>query len=163
VLAALSKATRLVEIVTGWVVAVIVLFLVAVVVGQLVDRHAIDLPIHAPDQFARVGIIWLTFLGFALAVHDGSSIRVDLIDHWLPERARQIMAIVSDVVMLAMSAWIAFKGWAVVEVGAGQYLLGTPFTAALPNTGLFIGAILTVVFIAARLCGRLLPADTGPR
>lgn len=162
-LAVLARTTRLVERVTGWVVAALVLFLVAIVVGQLVDRHAIDVPIHAPDQFARVGIIWLTFLGFALAINDGSAIRVDLIDHWIPERPRRIMAVISDVLLLAMSAFIAVKGWTVVEVGAGQYLLGTPFTAALPNTGLFVGAVLIVVFLAARLCRRLLPVESEPR
>jgi len=38
-----------------------------------------------------------------------------------------------DRLMLALCLLLIVKGMRVVEVGAGQQLLGTPFTAALPN------------------------------
>jgi len=152
--AAVDLTVRLVETILGWIVAAVVVVLLAIVAAQLVDRHFIDLPIHAPDQFVRVGVIWVTFVGFALAVNDGTAIRVDLIDHWLPAPVRAVQAVVFDLILLAMSLVLVVKGWTVVEVGASQYLLGTPFTAALPNTGLFVGMAATALFLAARLLRR---------
>ena len=157
----LRRAVAVVERVLGWAVIVLVAALLVLIVGQLVDRHVVPLPIDAPDQYVRVGIIWLTFLGFALAVSERSAIRVDLIDHWLSPRARDRLALACDAMMLAMAAIVTIKGWRVVEVGASQFLLGTPYTAALPNFGLFLGSLLIVVFLAARLLARLDPASRG--
>ena len=159
----LRGAVALVERLLGWAVALLVVGLVALVTGQIVDRHALPLPIDQPDQYVRVGIVWLTFIGFALAVADRSAIRVDLIDHWLSERARLRLALACDAMMLAMATIVAIKGWRVVEVGASQFLLGTPYTAALPNSGLFAGALLMIVFLSARLIARLAPAPGAER
>jgi TRAP-type C4-dicarboxylate transport system permease small subunit len=156
--ALLRDAVALAERVLGWAVIAIVVGLLAVVVGQLVDRHVVPLPIDAPDQYVRVGIIWLTFLGFALAVSERSAIRVDLIDHWLSPRAQDRLALACDAMMLAMAAIVTIKGWRVVEVGGSQILLGTPYSAALPNSGLFVGSLLIVAFLAARMLARLDPA-----
>jgi len=158
------RAVALVERLLGLAVALLVVALVALVTGQIVDRHVLPLPMDAPDQYVRVGLVWLTFIGFALAVADRSAIRVDLIDHWLSPRAQARLGTACDAMMLAMATIIAIKGWRVVEVGAGQYLLGTPFTAALPNAGLFVGVVLMMVFLAARLIARLAPdAEEGGR
>lgn len=153
------RALAVTEHLFGLVVAGLVLMLLLLVTGQLVDRHVVDVPIDAPDQYVRIAIIWLTFLGFALAIAEGTAIRVDLIDHWIGPGMKNLLAWLSDLAMLAMAVVIAVKGWRVVEVGASQYLLGTPHTAALPNAGLFVGAVLMCLFLAARLISRLSPAD----
>ena len=79
---------RLLDRLLAWCVAAIVVFLVVIVTSQLVDRHFIDIPIQAPDQYARIGLVWLTFLGFALAIRGNVAVRVDVIDHFLPPGAR---------------------------------------------------------------------------
>jgi len=154
-LSLLRRAVALVERLIALAVVLLVAALVALVTGQIVDRHLLPLPIEQPDQYVRVGIVWLTFLGFALAVSERSAIRVDLIDHWLSARARDRLGLACDGMMLAMALVVAVKGWRVVEVGASQLLLGTPYTAALPNSGLFVGTLLIVLFLGARLALRL--------
>ena len=78
-----------VERVLAWIIAALMLCLVVVVASQLVDRHVITLPMAAPDQYARVMLVWITFIGFALAVKNGLNIRVDLIDQRLPVVVRR--------------------------------------------------------------------------
>ena len=138
----------------AWFVAAIVVGLVVIVTGQLVDRHFVSLPIHAPDQFARIGLVWLTFLGFALAIRGNVAVRVDVIDHWLPASARRWIGIASDLALLLMLCVVTISGWAVVEVGAGQIILGTPFTAALPNAALVVGTTLMILYVVVRLLAR---------
>ena len=147
----MRRALRWLDRALAWFVAALVVALVAIVASQLVDRHFIDIPIQAPDQYARIGLVWLTFLGFALAVRGNVAVRVDIIDHWLPPPVRRWVGIASDLMLLLMLCVIAVKGWAVVEVGAGQLILGTPFTAALPNAALVVGAALMILYVALRL------------
>jgi TRAP-type C4-dicarboxylate transport system permease small subunit len=142
---------RLVERALGLVIGVLVLLLLGIVLLQLVDRHFFNVGIAAPDQLVRIGVVWLCFLGFAAALQAGVNIRIEFLEHWLGARARVVLAVVFDLAMLALCVLLAVKGMRVIEVGAGQQLLGTPFTAALPNTGFVAGVGLTGLFVLARL------------
>jgi len=136
-----------------WVVAALLIGLLAIVGLQVVDRHFIDVPIAAPDAYARILVIWLTFLGFALAVRDGLAIRVDLIDHWLSPRLRLWFTVGFDLLILAVLTVLIQKGWLLVVLGQDQSILGTDLTTAVPNAGLWVGAILIFLFVTARLIG----------
>ena len=138
----------------AWFVAALVVGLVAIVSAQLIDRHFVDIPIHAPDQYARIGLVWLTFLGFALAIRGNVAVRVDIVDHFLPLSVRRWVGIASDLILLALLVMLIVKGWAVYEVGAGQLILGTPFTAGLPNAALVVGVALMILFVALRVVER---------
>lgn len=163
----LATAARLVERALGWAVAALVAVVLAIVALQLVDRHFFDTGLQAPDQLVRIGLVWLTFLGFALAVQTGANIRIDFLDHWLGPGLQRSLAVLFDAMMLALCGLLAVKGWRVVEVGAGQQLLGTPFNAALPNTGFLVGVILMGLFLAVRLArsvfGRVTPPPADRR
>jgi TRAP-type transport system small permease protein len=150
-----TKGARVLERVLGLAIGMLVVVLLGVVMLQLVDRHFFDVGIHAPDQLVRIGLVWLCFLGFASAVQAGANIRIEFLEHWLGARARVVLAVVFDAATLALCVLLGVKGMLLVEVGAGQQLLGTPFTAALPNTGFVVGIALTGVFVLARLMRHL--------
>lgn len=138
----------------AWFVAALVVGLVTIVTSQLVDRHFFDVPIQAPDQYARIGLVWLTFLGFALAIRGNVAVRVDIIDHMLPPAARRWIGMASDLILLPVLCMLVVKGWTVFEVGSGQIILGTPFTAGLPNAALVAGAVLMILYVGLRLVTR---------
>ncbi len=157
----LDKALRLVERVLEWLVAVLVAALLLIVTSTFIDRHFITLPMAAPDAYARVILVWLTFIGFALAVKGGINIRVDLIDARLPEKVRRRLDYVFDLMMLGLTVMLGVNGWRLVVIGRDQERLGTGMSEAWPSAALFVSCILLVLFlvlrIALRFSGRELP------
>lgn len=157
----LDKALRLVERALEWLIAALVAALLIIVASTFIDRHFVTLPMAAPDAYARVILVWLTFIGFALAVKGGLNIRVDLIDAHLPATARLVLDYVFDVVMLALTAMLGVNGWRLVVIGKDQERLGTMMSEAWPSAALFVSCILLVLFlvlrIALRFSGRELP------
>jgi len=149
---ALHWLDRLVE----WTVVALMVSLVVIVSLQFVDRHFVDTGIAAPDQYARVGLVWLTFIGFAIAVRASVNIRVDLIDARLPPKARLILEIAFDVMMFVLLAVMVPGCWRLIEIGKDQDLLGTVFTAAVPAAGVLIASILMLIYLGVRLAARLL-------
>jgi TRAP-type C4-dicarboxylate transport system permease small subunit len=149
---ALHWLDRLVE----WTVVALMVSLVVIVSLQFVDRHFIDTGIAAPDQYARVGLVWLTFIGFAIAVRAAVNIRVDLIDARLPPKARSILEIAFDAMMFVLLAVMVPGCWRLIEIGKDQELLGTVFTAAVPAAGVLIASILMLIYLGVRLAARLL-------
>ena len=156
-----EKTLRLVERVLEWLVAALVAALLGIVASTFIDRHFVTLPMAAPDAYARVILVWLTFIGFALAVKGGLNIRVDLIDTRLPAKARRILDYVFDAVMLGLTVMLAVNGWRLVVIGQDQERLGTHMSEAWPSAAFFLSCIILALFLvlrmALRFCGRELP------
>ena len=139
-----------------WTVALLVGGLLVVVVSQVIDRHFIDLWRDSPEEYVKIGLIWLTFVGFALAMRQGTEIRVDLADHFLPAKARAILYGSFDVLLLVLIAIVIWKSWQVLVVSRDQVILGTDYSVALPVYGMFFGLILMFFAVAVRLIRRFL-------
>ena len=157
----LDKALRLVERALEWLIAALVAALLIIVASTFIDRHFVTLPMAAPDAYARVILVWLTFIGFALAVKGGLNIRVDLIDAHLSAKARLVLDYVFDVVMFVLTVMLGVNGWRLVVIGQDQERLGTMMSEAWPSAALFVSCIILVLFlvlrIALRFSGRELP------
>lgn len=150
----LDRSLHLVERLLEALIAALVLGLLLIVASQLVDRHFVTLPMAAPDAYARVMLVWLTFVGFALAVKGGVNVRVDLIDAHLPPTIRRALEYVFDVLMLALTAIIGWHGSRLIEIGADQERLGTFVTEAWPAAALFGSCVVLVLFLVLRIAQR---------
>jgi TRAP-type C4-dicarboxylate transport system permease small subunit len=147
----LSRLARGIERLLAVIVGLAVASLVVIVASQLVDRHVVTLPIPAPDQYARVLLVWLTFAGFALAVRHRTNIRVDLIDARLPAPMRKALDVLFDLLMTALALLIAWSGWQLVPLGSEQERMGTVLSEAWPPIALFGASLVTALFLVLRL------------
>jgi TRAP-type C4-dicarboxylate transport system permease small subunit len=152
----LKRALRLLDILLEWVIVALMVSLVVIVALQFVDRHFIDTGIAAPDQYARIALVWLTFIGFAIAVRAAVNIRVDLIDAHLPAKVRFVLAMAFDALLLVLLVVLVPGSWRLIEIGKDQELLGTVFTAAVPAAGVLISCVLMLLFVGLRLALRLM-------
>lgn len=138
-----------------WFIALLMVFLLGIVAAMLVDRHFVTLPMAAPDQYARIALVWICFIGFALAIRAGVTIRVDMIDSRLPELWRLRLALLFDVILLALVIVLGVKSWPVVQIGLDQLLLGTEIPAAATSASLLVGCVLMTIFLSARIAQRI--------
>ncbi|RAH96734.1 hypothetical protein DLJ53_31210 [Acuticoccus sediminis] len=150
--------------------AMIVMVIVAVfTLGSASDRYIYDTAFNAYDQIAQLALVWLTFLGIVLAFRARTNIRVDLVDGMLPVRLLAARDIVSDVAAIAIFGVIQWKVWRLVEVGAGQVIMGTPFSSDATFLALAVSSAAAIVILGIRLVLRLarwgapeVDAGTGP-
>ncbi len=152
----LNRVLRVLDLLLEWVVVVLMISLVAIVALQFVDRHFIDTGIAAPDQYARVALVWLTFIGFAVAVRAAVNIRVDLIDAHLPAKVRFVLEMAFDALLVVLLVVLVPGSWRLIVIGKDQELLGTVFSAAVPAAGVLISFVLMLLFVGTRLIVRLM-------
>jgi TRAP-type C4-dicarboxylate transport system permease small subunit len=146
---------KFVERIVSWVLAAMVVVIFLMIASLLVDRYIVRVPIMAPDEISKIAIVWMTFLGFGLALNDRTNIRVDLVDQMLAPKYLNWLEIAFDGAILVMTTVIVSKCWILVEIGKGQAILGTPFNAALTNLSLLVGGALMLLFTFARLLRRI--------
>ncbi len=150
----MSSLMRLLFAVWGGVVALVVLALLLLVSSQTLDRY-ITVWHDSPEEYVKIGLTWLCFLGFALALKDGTEIRVDLADRFLPATARRWIYGVFDVALLALIGVVVVKSWTVFLISGDQLITGTDLTAAWPAGAMFIAFVLMFFVIAWRLVRRI--------
>jgi len=136
-------------------IAVLVGGLLLLVASQVVDRYVIDLWTDSPEEWIKIGLVWLTFVGFALAMRHGTDIRVDLADHFLPRKLLLVVNSVFDTLLLVLIGILCFKTGQLWDVSRDQAIIGTSVSVAVPTAGLLIGLVLMLLVVAARLVLRV--------
>lgn len=101
------------------------------------------------DEVASILLAWLTYYGAALAALDRRHIGVPTLVDALPVRLRVPVLLLSEGIVLAFFAVIAWAGVRVLQVLAGDTMISLPWVpTAFTQSVVPIGAVL---FIAARL------------
>jgi TRAP-type C4-dicarboxylate transport system permease small subunit len=152
--AATGLPARLVGIVAAIVRIAVVVALAAILVftvGQVLDRHFFKSDVIAFDQFSRLGLVWLTFLGVAIGFRERANIRIDLLDHFLPPALVRPKGLMLDLVVLGAAILMIVVGWRLLEVGSFQVMMDTPFTYEVMYGALLLGLILLCLFLVLRL------------
>jgi TRAP-type C4-dicarboxylate transport system permease small subunit len=143
-LAVLRAATRV--LLVAFMLVVLVL-----TASQAIDRYALHTSFDAYEQLASVGVVWVTYFGYALGYHERANLRIELLDTLLGPVAVAIKRLVFDACILALAAAINLNGWRVLEVVSNQDVIGTPFTNAIVYWSLQSGTILISVFAIGHL------------
>jgi C4-dicarboxylate transporter DctM subunit len=134
---------------------------VAVALLQVFFRYVLNASLSWPEEMARWGFVWLTFLGMAVTVRRQSFIAIELILRWIPTRRRPHHEVFVRVTMAATS-------WALIVhgldfVGRSTYVspaLEWPFRymyLAVP-----VGAALNLLYLARQRVGAMRWLGAGP-
>jgi TRAP-type transport system small permease protein len=141
-------------------VGLLIFCLFALVASQVIDRHVVQLwRADSAEEYIKVGIVWLTFIGLAAAMADGETVRVEALRNALPPTFRRALDMLFDLAVLAVLLTTLWYGWRVFEVAQYQTILGTDFTLAVPIAGLLLGFAACVLVVAARVARLVRPTS----
>lgn len=142
---------RLVDI----AIALTIVALFGIVASQVVDRNLLPLWRHSPEEYVKIGLVWLCFLGFARVYAVGEAIRITFVHDALPKRVQSIMDIAFDLLAITVLVVIVWKGMVFLQVAQLQMILGTDLTLAVPGTGLVLGCALMLAAALIRVTARV--------
>ena len=120
---------------------------IVVVAAGVVWRYVLRSPLVWTVELSRILFVWMTFLGAALAVKEGSHICVTLLVEHLPGRVRKYLGILRLILVVAFLGFMVYVGarWVQLTAGTRTPALGLPLNyvsyAALP-----VGFLLAIYF-----------------
>jgi len=151
----LAAAVRVIS----WLVRLAIIVALAMVlvftVGQVADRYVLRSSFDAHDQFARIGLVWLTFLGIAVGIRNRTNVRIELLGHLASALTRRRVAIALDLVILVVSVFIVIVGARLLEIGAFQAIMGTSLNYDTMYAALLAGMALLALFLCLRFADLL--------
>lgn len=133
----------------------IILFalLVCVTVWQVFTRQVLDNSSTWSEELSKILFVWLSFIGSAFLFGERGHIAVDFIARRFGPRARRVLAIVVQVVIIAFALGaMIWGGYLASSIAWNQNLTALPFTIGwvylvIPIAGVFIAifALMDIV------------------
>lgn len=125
---AASGLTRLVDRLFAAVEAVLAALMVAMVVmvlGNVVLRYAFGTGIVVSEELARLGLVWLSFVGAVVAWRRGAHLGMDNVVAMLPPAGRWVCMLLSETLALLCCAVVVAGTWQQHDISATTYSLVT--------------------------------------
>lgn len=130
---------------------VIIVILVIITTYQVFGRYVLSSTPKWSEELARILLVWLTFIGSAIAFGKGIHLKIDLLDRWLSEKINTYLNIVVDVLLVIFLFVVSLKCYQFMNQISD---LQTP-ALGIPNytiyLGLFIGFAASLPFVLASL------------
>ncbi|MFI0844534.1 TRAP transporter small permease [Mesorhizobium sp. IMUNJ 23232] len=116
-----------------WVTLAMFWVMVACVFLQFFTRYALNNSLAWTEEIAINALVVVVFLGAAMCVRTSRHIHVDVLYHYLPERAGRVLALSVDVIRVGFFAYASWLMWRYVSIVARERMV----TVDLPRRWFF--------------------------
>ena len=123
---------------------------------QVVARYVMQSPFTSTEEYTRMALVWLTFMGAAAALRRNKLTRIEVLEERLPQRLRRFLSIFFDLVLMFLLVIIAVKGWEATVVTTSQVVAGTPLSYAWFVFSVVVGSVLMFFYLGLRRLQSLL-------
>ncbi|MEP1214507.1 MAG: TRAP transporter small permease [Marinobacter sp.] len=92
----------------AWLATIALVAICVISLGNVIVRYATDASFAFTEEFSVFCLVVLTFAGAAVAARHNQHIRIELIEHYLPPRARKAVFVLQwlgCVTVLAIMTW----------------------------------------------------------
>jgi len=135
-----------------WLAGIALLLMVAVIPVGIFARYIMNSALSWPEPVAILCMVTFTFTGAAVAYRAGSHIIVAMVTDRLPPLLKKISALLSDLMMLAISRFIFWYSLILCRELWQQPVAEFPLlTAGQTYLPLPLGSALTVLFILEQI------------
>jgi TRAP-type C4-dicarboxylate transport system permease small subunit len=139
--------TQLVE----WMLTVLSILIFVVVFLQVLFRYLLRQPLFWSEELPRYLLIWMCFLAAAVAQKHDAHINITLCLASLSTRARQVLKILTDAIILAFLWILIYSGGLVTSITAHHRSTALQLPMGLVYAALPVGAILMSLYLVLQI------------
>jgi TRAP-type C4-dicarboxylate transport system permease small subunit len=141
---------RLVGRIEAGVIVVLVCCLTAVTFAQVVTRYGLGNPLIWSEEVARYLFVWVSMIGAALAIREGSHFGLDLLIRRMPA-IRPILAPLVTIVVIVFLAIVLKTGIDETRLASMQFAMTFPMRMNWAYLALPVGSGLMLFHLAVHL------------
>ena len=129
---------------------------VAVAAGawQVVSRFATETPSTWSEALVRMALIWMAYLGVAVALRTGALVSIDVAHHYTRGAVRRAIEAAALAFSLSLMGVMFWFGWMMAERVQFQEMAGLEVSMSWGYAAIPIGAVFAVVGAIAHFLDR---------
>jgi len=143
----IRKLTQLVE----WMLVALSALIFVVVFLQVLFRYLLRQPLFWSEELPRYLLIWMCFLAAAVAQKHDAHINITLCLTPLSTRARQVLKILTDAIILAFLWILIYSGGLVTSITAHHRSTALQLPMGFVYAALPVGAILMSLYLVLQI------------
>jgi TRAP-type C4-dicarboxylate transport system permease small subunit len=116
----MDKLDNLLTKILYYVCGSLMLVMSIVITSQVISRYIFGSPFTWSEELGRYTFVWLSFLGMAVAIKQGSHIALDILVTKLKGAKRRTLMIINNLFIILFSLVLTYSGYNLVAVGARQ-------------------------------------------
>jgi TRAP-type transport system small permease protein len=152
----LNRVATWVDRCLKWYIVLLMGLMVFMTFIQVVARYVMQSPFTSTEEYTRMVLVWLTFMGAAAALRRNRLTRIEVLEELLPAGVRRFLAIFFDLVLMFLLLIIAVKGWEATMVTTSQIVAGTPLSYAWFVFSVVVGSVIMFFYLGLRRLQSLL-------
>ena len=121
--------------------------MILIAFAQILLRNFLDTGLQWGDALVRYLVVWVGFIGAALAVRDEKHITIDILSNWLPAAGRHLNGIVTRLFACLICALLTYAAGRFVMF---EYVMGETDFLGLPLWSLQLVMPITLGLMTLR-------------
>ena len=121
--------------------------IVAIVTAEVTLRYLFSHSMIFTEELSRYLMVWIVFLGSALAIRDGSHIRIQILVNRLGPRLQQIVKLAADALIIAFLIFITVEGLKILPRQLQQMCITIDISLFYFYLAIPVGSILMIIFL----------------
>ncbi len=101
----------------GWIVVLFLSVMILLSFGQVLLRNFFSSGIIWADVLLRHLVLWLGFLGAALATGENRHIRIDFLTKFLPHKIKKVFYIITNIFAVVVCYYLLRASISFIEIG----------------------------------------------
>jgi TRAP-type C4-dicarboxylate transport system permease small subunit len=151
------KGVRWLLMLTRAAAAVLLITSVAINFANIIGRYFFSVSIPWAEEIMLFVMVGCVFTGCCAVAWEGRQIKMDVVVGMLPPKPRELLNVLSDLVLIAAAAAVTVFAWPVISQLAAfdERSQAANFPLVIPQAMLPIGYTLMALLVAVRLMTRL--------
>ncbi|ATI44000.1 transporter (plasmid) [Pacificitalea manganoxidans] len=134
-----------------WLISALLGVVVFTTLLQIVMRYAFNAPLIWSEEFVKLLIVWITFIGASAVCYDGRHLNVEVFLKAAPPRLRAAMRVFNAVVSLGFLSVLGWHSITLVKIEMMQDMSALPLKIGHIRLAATVGCVLMVIGILARM------------
>ena len=146
---------RFILLIPEFALLLITAAVVSILCAQVIFRYFIGNSLDWIEEVSRILLIWLTYIGAAVALKRKGHIAVDVFLGLFPESFRRVADIVTSVLVIAFSAFLCVQGVTFALLSERTTFPALQVPVSWQYLGLPVGCFLMVIYGCVHLASSL--------
>jgi TRAP-type C4-dicarboxylate transport system permease small subunit len=121
--------------------------IVAIVTAEVTLRYLFSHSMIFTEELSRYLMVWIVFLGSALAIRDGSHIHIQILVKRLSARMQQIVKLAAYALIIAFLVFITVEGLKILPRQLQQMCITIDISLFYFYLAIPVGSILMIIFL----------------
>jgi TRAP-type C4-dicarboxylate transport system permease small subunit len=144
------------------IVAVLVAANAVTICVSVFCRFVINYSLGWPDEMAAVSLVWITFLGAALATIENRHIAMSVVREKFDDRTAHALEVICDVLMIGMCYILLRYGTILAQKLMGDRLTSLPIPKGIIYGVIPFSAAIMIIALLYQLYNKIKPSRKRP-